>query len=131
MRATFFVCWAGATAGATARPPATAPMNTRCEFTEPRGPDGLRGWQANASLQLGSRNPHVPFHEAAGGAIDRDTLGEVIGALPRDGGVEREDTRRMAQAHVGADFGRGAFVDERAFDAGGHGQAHGGGEREG
>src|SRR5215475_6381533 len=130
MRGTFFVCWAGATVGATARPPAMAPMNARRGITEPRGPDGLRGWRTNASGRFGSRNSHEPFHETASGAIDGDALGQIVAALPGDGGVEREHARGMAEAHVAAELGRRALVDERALDAGGHGEAHGRGERE-
>src|SRR5499425_1057503 len=114
MRGTFFVGWAGATGGATARPPATAPMNARREITEPRGPDGLRGWRTDASGWFRSRNSHEPFHETAGGAVDGDALGHVVAALPGDGGVEREHARGMAEAHVGAELGRRALVDERA-----------------
>src|SRR5215468_2725817 len=129
MRRTFSG-WAGATGGATARPPATAPMNARREITEPRGPDGLRGWRTDASGWFRSRNSHEPFHEAAGGAIDGDALGHVVAALLGDGGIEREHARGMTEAHVGAGLGRRALVDERALDAGGHGQAHGRRERE-
>src|SRR5215468_10990249 len=130
MRGTFFVCWAGATGGATGRPPATALMNARREITEPRGPDGLRGWRTDASGRFGSRNSHEPFHETAGGAIDGDALGHVVAALPGDGSVEREHARGMAEAHVAAGFGRRALVDERALDARGYSEAHGRGERE-
>src|SRR5215468_8738442 len=129
MRRTFSG-WAGATGGATARPPATAPMNARREITEPRGPDGLRGWRTDASGRFGSRNYHEPFHETAGGAIDGDALGHVVAALPGDGSVEREHARGMAESHVAAGFGRRALVDERALDASGYSEAHGRGERE-
>src|SRR5262249_58046530 len=106
MRGTFFVGWAGATGGATARPPATAPMNARREITEPRGPDRLRGWRTDASGRFRSRNSHEPFHEAAGGAVDGDALGHGVAALPGDGGRDREHGRAVAQAPVRDELGR-------------------------